>query len=661
VIKNLFLIFSLLGFITPAWSQQGPGASPVLDVQHYEISAEVIPEESFVKGEVKIRFVLLEDSVSLPFELNTRLSLLEVRDEEDVSYSTSFDNFESSRLRVRGSGTFRKGTEKTLTFRFEGTLERETYAFLDTPQAESAVIYPEGAILLSEGNWFPSHRFPLDAATATVKITVPLGFSVVAPGEMRSVETLGISEVFTWESRQPLTRIPVVVARFFRQKFEDSSIPLTFYVTEAFDRDLRPFVDEVTQMLEFFQSEYGPFPKEALNFAQVSNVRLPSTGCAGLILLESSLLQSPSIPIMELARRIARQWWGYSLRPERSSDAWLQDGFATYAALRYFEAKHPDRFSTELAREAISALKYESNAPITKGLELQSGSAQYQSIVASKGAWILYMLAQLVGREQFDGMLGDWYRQKAQQTANTAEFAAFIQERTGEDYKWFFVQWVESVGIPEFRIDYTIYKLRDGGFKIRGQIKQNIELFRMPLDVRIETKGQPEDKELNVRGKSTAFTFPTETMPLRMELDPHGKILSDSPRMRIAVHVALGEEYQALKEFLPAIREYEKATQLNPRTSIAHYRLGEVFFEQRNLSTAVNSFRDALNGDRKPDWVETWIHIYLGKIYDVLGQRQRALAEYQKAVNTKVDYNSAQAEAQKYLKETYASPQSVIG
>ena len=659
--KNLFLTFSLLGLITPAWAQQAPGGAPVLDVQHYEISAEVVPDESFVKGEVKIRFVLLEDSVSLPFELNTRLSLLGVRDEEDVSYSTSFDNFDSSRLRVRGSETFRKGTEKTLTFRFEGTLERETYAFLDTPQAESAVIYPEGAILLSEGNWFPSHRFPLDAATATVKITVPLGFSVVAPGAMRSIETLGISEVFTWESLRLLTRIPVVVARFFRQKFEDSSIPLTFYVTEAFDRDLRPFVDEVTQMLEFFRSEYGPLDVEALNFVQVSNVRLPSTGSAGLILLESSLLQSSSIPIMELARRVALQWWGYSLRPEASSDAWLQDGFATYAALRYFEVKHSDRFSTELAREAVSALKYESNAPVSKGLELQSGSAQYQSIVASKGAWILYMLGQLVGREQLDGLLGDWYRQKAQQPVNTAEFAAFIQERTGEDLRWFFVQWVESVGIPEFRIEYTIFKLRDGGFKIRGQIKQNIELFRMPLDVRIETKGQPEDKELNVRGKSTAFTFPTETMPLRMELDPHGKILSDSPRMRIAVHVALGEEYQELKEFLPAIREYEKATQLNPRTSIAHYRLGEVFFEQRNLSTAANSFRDALNGDRKPDWVETWIHIYLGKIYDVLGQRQRALAEYQKAFNTKVDYNGAQAEAQKYLKETYSSPGSVIG
>ncbi len=659
--KNLLSIFSLLVLVTPIFAQQGSGSQQILDVQHYEISVEVLPEEGFLKGEVKIRLVLLEDSVSLPFELNPRLSLLEVTDEEDARYSMSFDGFESSRLRIRGSGPFRKDTETTLIFRFEGTLETEVYAFLDTPGTEPAVIDPKGALLLSEGNWFPSHALPLDAASATIKITVPLGFTVVGPGTLESIETVGVSEVFTWESLQPLTQMPVVVARFFRQKFEDSTIPLTFYVTEEFDRDLRPFADEIAQMLEFFESEYGPFPETDVNFVQVSSVELPSTGGSGVILLDSTVLQSSSLPVLELAKRVARQWWGYSLRPERSSDAWLQDGFATYAALRYLEVKHPDQFSIELAREAVAALKYESQAPISRGLELQAGSPQYKSIVASKGAWILYMLSQLVGKEQLNGLLGDWYRRKAHQTANTRELAEFLQERTGEDYRWFFVQWVESVGVPEFRIDYTIYKLRDGGFKIRGQIRQNLELFRMPLDIRIETKGQPEEKLLNISGQITSFNFSIETMPVRMELDPHGKILRDSERMRVAVHVALGEEYQAANEFITAIREFEKATQLSPRSSLAHFRLGEVFFEQRNLSTAANSFRDALNGDRQPPWVETWIHIYLGKIYDTLGQRQRALAEYQKAINTKIDYNGAQAEAQRYVKEAYSRPDSLIG
>jgi tetratricopeptide (TPR) repeat protein len=270
------------------------------------------------------------------------------------------------------------------------------------------------------------------------------------------------------------------------------------------------------------------------------------------------------------------------------------------------------------------------------------------------------MLSQLVGREKLNSDLGEWYRRKAHQVASTQELIDFIQERTGEDYGWFFVQWINSVGIPEIRIEYTIYKLRDGSFKIRGQVQQDLEMFRMPMDVLIETKGQAEEKHLNVSGKGSSFTFETATMPLRIRMDPHGKILRDSEQMRVAVRVALGEEYQATGEYVTAIREYEKAKQLNPRSSLAHFRLGEVFFEQQNLSTAANSFRDTLNGDLRPDWVEVWTHIYLGKVYDILGQRQRAMAEYQKALNSRNDYNGAQAEAQKYLEESFSKPQTLI-
>jgi tetratricopeptide (TPR) repeat protein len=71
--------------------------------------------------------------------------------------------------------------------------------------------------------------------------------------------------------------------------------------------------------------------------------------------------------------------------------------------------------------------------------------------------------------------------------------------------------------------------------------------------------------------------------------------------------------------------------------------------------------RDSLNGDLKPEWVETWIHIHLGKVYDILGQRQRAKAEYQKAINSGNDYNGALAEAEKYLLQPYTKPSGVIG
>ena len=665
VLSRFFAGVSLLLFSTSSALAQGGAVMTaphrLIDVQHYDISAELVPDQSFLEGRAEIRFIPAQDMLSVPFEFNSRMTLLGVTDADGVRYSLSFDDFDSARMRVRGSGPFKAGVETTLVFRFEGTLEREQYAFLDVPQTENAVVHSDGAMLLSDGKWFPVHSLPLDAAQATLKITVPLGFSVVAPGKLESIETVGVNEVFTWVSDQPLTQISVVVARFFRQEFDKTPLPLTFFVTEDFDQDLNPVADVAAEILEYFQNEYGGPPVETLNLVEVGNVVIPSTGSRGLILLESTLFESPTLPLMELAQRIARQWWGYSVRFGSSADAWLQDGFATYAALRFFEVKRADSFETELARQAVQAFKYESTSPISDGLQLGIGSPEYRSIVGSKGGWVLYMLSQLTGRDKLNAMLGEWSRGKGGQTVTSLDFYDFVQEQTGENFQWFFTQWVESVGVPELRISYKVYKLRNGSYKIRGQITQNLDLFRMPMDVRVVTKAMPEEQNLNVRGKGTPFTFETETMPLRVELDPHGKILRDSKQMRVAVSVALGEEYLQRGEFVASIRELEKAKEMEPRSSIAHFRLGEVFFEQHNLSSAANSFRDSLNGDLKPKWVETWSYIYLGKVYDILGQRQRALAEYRKALNTKIDYNGAQAEAEKYRNEPYSRPRNMIG
>ncbi|MGH9341285.1 MAG: M1 family aminopeptidase [Acidobacteriota bacterium] len=656
----LFALFALSPLSVLAQNQTSSDAELKLDVEHYEIKAELEPENSYLKGEAKVGFKVLEDIAALPFELNNRLTIIDILDEQGVRYSSSFDDFDSSRLNIRGDGLFRAGSEMTLTFSFQGTLEPEEYAFLDTPGTEKVVISPEGALLLSEGQWFPVHSLLLDAATTSVEITVPLGFTVVAPGVLQPIRTVAVSEVFTWTSDQPVTGVPVVVARYFRQNFDEQPVPLTFFVTEEYDQDLKPLAEEIGSILQFFRDQYGEFPMARLNLVQVAQVNLPSTGCAGLVLLEPNLLNLRSTGTMELAKRLAQQWWGYSVRLSRPHDAWIQDGFATYAALRYLEEKKPDEFPTELARQSVQALKYQEQAPVARGLRLIPGSAQYDSIVGSKGAWVLYMLRQLVGDEKFGPVLKHWYAQNANQAANTSSFSDFVQVQTGTDYDWFFVQWLEGVGVPEFRLEYTVFKLQAGGFKIRGQITQSLELFKMPMEVSIETKGKPENKELMVNGKTTSFTFDTETMPVRLNLDPNGKILRDSEKMRVAVHLALGQEYQEQGDFVSAIREFEKAGQMDPRSSLADYRLGEVYFLQHSYNSAANSFRDALNGDLKPEWVETWTHIHLGKIYDILGQRPRAMAEYQKAINSKVDHNGAQSEAEKYLKEPYSKPSSVL-
>jgi len=646
--------------MVPLFAQDEPVAPPQIDVLNYSIQAEVEPNRSYLTGKTQVEFVVLEETLAIPFTLNRNLTVLQVTDDEKNYFSIRADNYSENRFRVQTDDLFEAGATYRLNFEYEGLLEPEQYAFLDLPSEQKAVIDQNGAQLFSEGYWFPSYRLPVDTAQVTARVTVPLGFSVVAPGILESIDTLGLTEAFNWKTTAEVGFVPAIIARFYRNVEETDNLKLTYFVEEDFEKDLGPLSGAIQEIFDFYRSVYGEPVVDELVLAQVGNKILASTGSTGLIFLESKVLDAYNIPLAELARRVAEQWWGFSVRMKRSQDAWIKDGFAHFAALKFLQEKRADQYEIELSKEAIEALKYQDTAPIAGGLDLEIGSPRYRSIVGAKGAWILYMLGQLITAEKLDAAIVRFYEEFRGKPASIGDFAELIEKITGENYNWFFVQWIESVGVPEFRLDYSIYKLLDGTFKIRGQIKQNLELFRMPMEVLIHTKGNPEEKTMRVSGKNTSFTFMTQTMPIRIELDPKGKILRDSEKMRIAVHIALGDEFKTAGEYISAMDEYESAIELNARSSLAHFRLGEVYFEQHSYSNAANSMRAALNGDLQPDWVETWCHIYLGKVYDILGQRQRAKAEYRKAINSKIDYNGAQAEAKKYFDEPFTKPSNVL-
>ena len=130
--------------------------------------------------------------------------------------------------------------------------------------------------------------------------------------------------------------------------------------------------------------------------------------------------------------------------------------------------------------------------------------------------------------------------------------------------------------------------------------------------------------------------------------------------MRVAVAIRKGEQYAEISEFGDALKEYQKAIEVNHGSSLAHYRVAELFFLQNNYQSAANEFREALNGDLDPKWTEVWAHIKLGNIFDVSGQRDRAANEYNLAVRTRDDTQGAQEEAAKYLKQPYERKRSNI-
>ena len=102
-----------------------------------------------------------------------------------------------------------------------------------------------------------------------------------------------------------------------------------------------------------------------------------------------------------------------------------------------------------------------------------------------------------------------------------------------------------------------------------------------------------------------------------------------------------------------AVKEFEKALDIDAHNSHAMFRMGESVFKLGNFQGALNVLRLAMTGDLRPEWIEVWAYVNMGKILDLRGQRQRAVSEYQKAVDTGNDSYGAQVEAEKYLKEPF--------
>jgi Tfp pilus assembly protein PilF len=93
----------------------------------------------------------------------------------------------------------------------------------------------------------------------------------------------------------------------------------------------------------------------------------------------------------------------------------------------------------------------------------------------------------------------------------------------------------------------------------------------------------------------------------------------------------------------------EEAVRTNPKSSLAHFQLGEFYFSAGNLQSAANHFRNSMAADQEPKWIVVWSHLNLAKIFDTTGARDRALNEYRKAQQTGDNTRGALDEAERYI------------
>jgi len=272
---------------------------------------------------------------------------------------------------------------------------------------------------------------------------------------------------------------------------------------------------------------------------------------------------------------------------------------------------------------------------------------------------VFHMLRWEIGDKAFLATMKGALSQYTDSSMRSSDFIKVAESQSQQQLTPFFSQWIDGTGAPQFVDKYAVYRLGNNkGFRTIGEIQQDLDLFRMPVDLRIETDGKTENKKVDVVGTDTQYVVDTFGRPRHITIDPNDWVLKASPDLQVRISILKGQQLVAQGDLTAALAEYQKAIDANPQSSLASYRIGELLFTQRNFQASVNSYRDSLRGDGEPRWTEVWSHIALGKIFDITGQRDRAVNEYRLAVQTNDNTQGAVNEARQWLQKPYKLPDS---
>jgi tetratricopeptide (TPR) repeat protein len=618
-----------------------------IDVDNYTIDAEINPRTQTLTANVKIRFAALDNDISTAsFELNSAFNVSRVVDETGRQISASRSGQDMA-VRLSFPAPLPKGKPTTVTFSYDGRL---------TGQEESPVfgikfgaIENDIAYLMYPARWFPVNGYSVDRFTSDLHITVPTGYQVIASGLGSSQPASG-KTVFNFQFTKPSFPGSIAVVQGDPVKVNSEGVTTSVYFRKKKDM-ADSYGEDTGKVMSFLSSLYGLAPQANMTLVETEDGTPNGYSAPGIIFLSPHGIGS-QVASRLLANQLAHQWWETLVSPIDRDHLWLENGNARFAELLWDEH---DNGSTALVQDLhdtyVEALTVDS-PPLIQAGRLDDYSPEYWALTAGKGAALLNMLRIVIGADNFNKLMSSFTEKFAWQSVSSADFRKLAEQISGQNLQYFFVQWLESSGAPEFKMDYTVFRTQKG-FRVMGKITQDLDTFQMPVDLKIETEGNPETKRIDVVGTSSEFTVDTFGKPKTVTIDPSGAVLRWSPAMRVAVAIKRGEQFAAIGEFGSALKEYQKAIEVNRGSSLAHYRVAEVFFLQNNYQSAANEYREAINGDGEPKWTAVWAHIKLGNIFDVSGQRERAVSEYNQAIRTKDDTQGAQEEAAKYLKQPY--------
>jgi len=519
-----------------AMSSTGPQS---IDVKHYRLQIQLLPNVPALAGTVTISAETTAPTDTIRIDAEANLII------DSLRFDGVQQDFKrkKSRIDISLAQPLPAQTSFALAIGYHGSPVTSNILgggmLVARHPADGETVMANLSEPYAAPTWWPCIDDPTDKATAEIEATAPRGYQVASNGVLdRTQDNADHTTTFFWREGFPIATYLISVAATNYERFEDSytamdgvtKMPLVYYVYPEHLALAQQKFAVTRRALEIFAPAYGeyPFLSEKYGMAEfpwggaMEHQTITSMGAS----IVGSATNNGELVI---AHELAHHWWGDLVTMKTWDDIWLNEGFATYSEVLFFE-RYLNIDPGELMSRSYDDGKVFGNLGGTVTAESLDNPFNDRGAIYAKGAWVLHMLRHILGDQAFFDSLKDYRERFAFGNASTRDLQQVFEAHYGSSLDWFFQQWIYATGRPFYKVSTDVSTLDpSGGYVARVTIKQKqsqqipgrVEsVYIMPLDVTIHFEdGSSATQSVRNDSRKQTFLFAASKPPVDVVID----------------------------------------------------------------------------------------------------------------------------------------------
>jgi len=498
-------------------NKMGSLASGNFNVHHYRCEWHVDPGVRYINGKITSTFSITSPTNRITFDCTNQLTI------DSVLYhgtSISFQRDIPDGVTIQFPTTLALNAKDSVSLYYQGVPPDDGLgSFYQGSHAGVPVIWtlsePYGA-----KDWWPCKNGLDDKADSIdVLLTYPNAYVGTSNGLQVDQQTTGGYITSHFSHHHPIASYLVAIAVTNYVINTDTVhangkiYPFITYAYPEKTQDMFPFGIYTKESFRLYSELFGDYPFEKYGETQFHWNGGMEHQTNSFVLYTSRWLTS---------HELAHQWFGDKVTCGSWSHIWLNEGFANYSSILYYERFFPP-FHIALMADFGTRV---TNVP--DGSVYVTDTTDVNRIFSSrltynKGMFVVHMLRWVLGDSLFFKGIRQYLNDPALKYgfAKTADLQRNLEQVSGKNLSKFFQNWIYGEGWPSYSATYS----QNNNLWVKVKLDQvtshpSVDFYEMPVELVFKNLQQTKKFVVDHKYKKQEFWLNVGFVPDTMMIDP---------------------------------------------------------------------------------------------------------------------------------------------